>query len=162
METQHTNKQTTTMPPPEMKSISFPRPSLLELNNQVAEDVSTAMLPDQLLQKLKEDMMGESNVAMTFLPAFGFLYIAADSKVHQFDPNLLEVKDQPFQIVVTAEGIVEIIQELDEAGIIKPGKNVVFRFGPKTNEQSMEQAKKVAKDIETLLGCQEIKLLLVE
>jgi hypothetical protein len=147
------------MPPPEMKSISFPRPSLLELNEEYCEDFSKAMIPNELLQTLK-DASEDSNVAMTFLPQFGFLYIATDSKIHQFDSNLMELKLQPFQIVVVNK-IVELVQQLDDAGIMKPGKNIVFRFGP-LSDQSMEQAKMVAKEMRGLLGCDEIKVVVVE
>jgi hypothetical protein len=147
------------MPPPEMKSISFPRPSLLELNKECCEDFSKAMIPDGLLQTLK-DASGDSNVMMTFLPQFGFLYIATDSNIHQFDSNLMELKLQPFQIVVVNK-IVELVQQLDDAGIMKPGKNIVFRFGP-LNDQSMEQAKMVAKEMQGLLGCGEIKVVVEE
>jgi hypothetical protein len=149
------------MPPPEMKCISFPRPSLLELNKECCEDFSKAMIPKSLLQTLK-DASGDSNVAMAFLPKFGFLYIATDSKIHQFDSNLMELKLQPFQIVVTATtNIVQLLQQLDDAGIMKPGKNIVFRFGP-LSEQTMEQAKMVANEMQDLLGCEEIKVVVEE
>lgn len=144
-----------------MKCISFPRPSLLELNKECCEDFSKAMIPNGLLQPLK-DASGDSNVAMALLPQFGFLYIAADSKIHQFDSNLMELKLQPFQIVVVVVNkIVELVQQLDDAGIMKPGKNVVFRFGP-LSDQSMEQAKMVANEMQGLLGCGKIKVVVEE
>eukprot|EP00980_Cylindrotheca_fusiformis_P002543 scaffold600_cov68-Cylindrotheca_fusiformis.AAC.1 len=161
------------MPPPEMKTVSFPRPSLLELNSTIAEDFDKAMLPGQLLAQLKESV-NDDKVAMVYLPAFGFLYVATETKVHQYDPNLLEFQKQPFQIVLNQDkrkkkSIVLIQQDLEEeASVKKPGSNILFVF-PTTEEKeeedfrvatalALEQAKLVAKQLEALLGCPEIKL----
>ena len=139
-----------------MKTAVFERPSLLELNKECVEDFDKAMLPQQLMDNLKEES-GDSNVAMTLLPQFGFLYIATKSQVHQYDHNVLEFKEQPFQIIKNGSNL-EIVQELDDGGSMKAGKNVLFRFGT-YNDESLEQAKMVAKEMEPLLECGEIKVV---
>jgi hypothetical protein len=136
------------MPPPEMKKISFKRPSLMELHS-LAEDFSKAMIPADLLKVLKDESR-EANVCITLLPQFGFLYVATNSKVHQYDPNILEFKDYPFQITKNIDTI-EISQALEDARFVEGGKNILFRFGS-CSDESMEQAKIVAKKVEGLLG----------
>mmetsp|Transcript_13886 Transcript_13886/g.33592 ORF Transcript_13886/g.33592 Transcript_13886/m.33592 type:complete len:154 (+) Transcript_13886:249-710(+) len=152
------------MPGPKMNTISIDRPSLLKLNPDKAEDFDKAMIPDELLDILKTNS-SDTKVALVHMPDFGFLYVATGSKLHQFDPNLLELKEQDFQIQTqpkhkedTGGSAVDIVLDKDEGGIIKPGTNVLFRFGPKT-EESIAQAKLVAKELEGLIGCKEIKLI---
>lgn len=147
-----------------MNTISIDRPSLLKLNADVAEALDQAIMPDELLDLLKTNSSA-SKVAMTHMPDFGFLYVATNGQVHQFDPNLLEVATQDFQIQTQAKhkddvggSAVDIVLELDDGGIIKPGKNVLFRFGPKS-EESIAQAKIVAKELQGLLGSKEISLV---
>ncbi|CAJ1933438.1 unnamed protein product [Cylindrotheca closterium] len=151
------------MPGPKLNTLSIDRPSLLTLNPDVAEDFDKAMIPDELLDELKSNSSAEK-VAMVHIPDFGFLYVATNGQVHQFDPNLLEVVSQDFQIQTQPKhkddkgSAVDIVLELDEAGVIKPGTNVLFRFGPKSAE-SIAQAKTVASQLQGLLGCRDIQLI---
>ena len=149
---------------PTMNVKSIDRPSLLTLNPDIAEDFDKAMIPDELMDALKENS-SDTKVALIYLPDFGFLYVATGSKVHQFDPNLLELEHQDFQIQTQAKhkddvggSAVDIAMELDEGGIIKPGQQVLFRFGPRTDE-SIAQAKAFAKEFQEFIGWREIKLI---
>ena len=139
------------MPPPEMKSISFPKPSRLEFNSEAIESIEQAMIPNDLANLLKKESDSQT-VAVVLLPAFGFLYIAYDAKVvHQYDSNLLETQHRKFQITKTKnDGTVQISQSLQDEDaasakrLMATGKNILFRFG-NHNGESMDQAKQVAE-----------------
>jgi hypothetical protein len=134
------------MPPPETKSISFAKPSLLTLNPSAIIDMDKAMIPTPLRTMLK-DISGDGIVGMVLLPQFGYLYVTIDDKLLDYEVNLLDNKLRPFRIVV--------VENENNAHVrIAPrgrGTPVLFDFGEK-NEASMEQAKMVAKEMETLLG----------
>lgn len=127
------------MPPPEMKSISFERPSLLTLHE--ALDDSKVMIPTPLRKVLKE-LSGDAKVAIVFIPAFGYLYAATESSILEYDVNLLENAKIKFQLISKIGGSVEISQK---------GLGTLFTFGI-YSAASMAQAKIVAKEMEGLLG----------
>jgi hypothetical protein len=130
------------MPPPETKSVSFQKPPLLTLN-QSAIQLDKAMIPTPLRTLLK-DISGDGIVGMVSLPQFGYLYVATDDSLLDYELNLLDNKHRPFQIVVVVDGHVQIVPK-------GKGTPVLFDFGAQS-EESMAQARKVAKEMESLLG----------
>ena len=144
------------MPPLEMKTIAFPKPSLLELNQVATEDFDKAMIPNALLDKLKE-ASSDGNIAFILLPAFGFLYVAFNSKVHQYDANLLETNQRKFQILKDSNGVFQIAQSLEDEDaaaakrLMSTGRNILFQFG-NDGDESLKQAKDVAEQLKPLLG----------
>lgn len=131
------------MPPPETKSVAFEKPSLLALVD--GKDPNHVMIPTPLRTML-DDISSESSVGLVLLPQFGYLYGCLDSKILEYDVNLLETKLKKFQIQKTKQGDNTLLE------IAQPGVGTsLFRFGV-FSEESLKQARIVGTELESFFG----------
>ena len=135
------------MPPPETKSISFSKPSLLKWNSKSSiVDLDKAMIPTPL-RTLLQDISGDDLVGMVLLPQFGYLYVAMNNQLLDYELNLLDNQNKPFQIQKIGDNAIQIAPK----GLANTP--VLFDFGTDhSDDDSLRQAKQVAKEMESLLG----------
>mmetsp|Transcript_55769 Transcript_55769/g.83059 ORF Transcript_55769/g.83059 Transcript_55769/m.83059 type:complete len:141 (+) Transcript_55769:123-545(+) len=131
------------MPPPEMKTITITKPSLLTLNPKHSTHLSSAMIPTPLRTTLTSQS-SPTQIALITLPQFGYLYTCLDSQIHEYEPNLLTNPPLAIYYKLGADSKVYIgHQDLEEHGL--------YFFGI-YSMVSMAQARIVAKEMEGVLG----------